>query len=166
MAGVELWAPVAYEGPARALVAGLKFRGAARLAATVAAQIAARAPATILERAVLVPVPLHPARLRRRGYNQAALIAGEVAARTGAGVSDCLDRHGPGTRQVGRGRAERATAIEGTVAVRGWVPLPRDCLLVDDVATTGATVGACAAALRGAGARTVRALVYARTPGR
>src|SRR4051794_9480296 len=65
------WAPLAYEGGARALVRALKFRGAVGLAATMAAQIAATAPAELLDGFTLVPVPIHPARLRRRGYNPA-----------------------------------------------------------------------------------------------
>lgn len=163
---VPLWAPAAYEGAARALVAGLKFRGATRLARTMAAQIAARAPDGWLSGAVLVPVPLHPSRHRRRGFNQAEALAVALAARTGLGLSDCLARGGRGTSQVGRGRAERAAAIEGAVAVRGGPPVPASVLLVDDVATTGATLAACAVALRGAGVRAVRAVAYARTPSR
>lgn len=179
-AGVELWAPLAYDGAARAMVAALKFRGAVRLAATMAAQIAAGAPVgwlglehhplafprDSLGRPVLVPVPLHPARHRRRGFNQAERLASALATRTGLGLSDCLERLGRGTTQVGRGRGEREQAIEGTVAVRPRALLPARALLVDDVVTTGATSGACAAALRAAGAREVRALAYARTPGR
>ena len=64
------WAPVAYEGPARALVHALKFRGALRLADLMAAQIAAGAPPELLAAPVaLVPVPTHPARVRRRGFD-------------------------------------------------------------------------------------------------
>lgn len=180
LAGVELWAPLSYDGGARAMVASLKFRGAVRLAAMMAAQIAAGAPRDWLTvppdpfgpgralpaPAVLVPVPLHIARRRRRGFNQAELIASELAMRTGLGLSDCLERLGRGTTQVGRGRGQRARAIEGSVAIRPEAPLPAHSLLVDDVVTTGATLAACAAALRAAGVREVRALTYARTPGR
>src|SRR3954468_725989 len=65
------WAPLAYEGGARALVRALKFRGAVGFAGTMAAQMAATAPDELLAGFTLVPVPIHPARLRRRGYNQA-----------------------------------------------------------------------------------------------
>lgn len=165
---VELWAPHAYEGPARALVAALKFRGATGIAAVMAAQIAATAPAGLLgpPPPVLVPVPLHPVRHRRRGYNQAALIAGALAGRTGLGVSDCLERSGGDMTQVGRGRGERAHAIAGAVSVRPGSPLPPRATLVDDVVTTGATLAACAGALHAVGAEEVRALAFARTPGR
>ncbi|HEX2161461.1 MAG TPA: hypothetical protein VHF88_06535, partial [Thermoleophilaceae bacterium] len=93
LAGVKVWAPVAYDGPARALVAGLKFRGAVGLASPMAAQIAAGAPTRLLRPpALLVPVPLQPSRARARGYNQAERLAAELGARTGMRVSDCLRR--------------------------------------------------------------------------
>lgn len=164
--GVELWAPVAYEEPARALVRGLKFRGATGSAATIAAQIAAGVPPDWLASATLVPVPLHPARLRRRGYNQAALVASALAARLDLPLVDCLERRGARTTQVGRGRTERLAGVAGSVRVRVPEQVPPTALLVDDVATTGATLAACAAALRDAGAPAVRAVAYARTPGR
>ena len=132
----------------------------------MAGQIAATAPPGWLDRAVIVPAPLHPRRRRRRGFNQAEEIAWALAARTGLGVSECLERRGRGTTQVGRGRAERALAIDGQVAVREGRLVPARALVVDDVVTTGATVGACAAALAAAGSRSVRAVAYARTLGR
>src|SRR3954466_3912614 len=75
--GLRAWAPLAYEGPARGVVRALKFKGARRAAATMAAQIVANAPPGSLDhpRAVLVPAPLHPKRARTRGYNQARLLA-------------------------------------------------------------------------------------------
>lgn len=168
VAGLETWAPVSYEGPARALVAALKFRGAAGLATPMAAQIVAGAPTRLLSTAgTLVPVPLLPARARRRGFNQAERLAMAIARRTGSEPADCLIRKGPGSsRQVGRGRAERLRGIAGSVALRTGARCPSDVILVDDVVTTGATLAACAAALRGAGARRVVALAYARTPAR
>ena len=168
VAGVETWAPVSYEGPARALVGALKFRGAAGLATPMAAQIVAGAPPRFLNPAAsLVPVPLLPSRARRRGFNQAELLAVAVARRTGREAADCLIRRGPGsTRQVGRGRAERLRGIAGSVALRTGTRCPSDVILVDDVVTTGATLSAGAQALREAGAGRVMALAYARTPGR
>ncbi|CAN5691557.1 ComF family protein [soil metagenome] len=165
-AGVEAWAPLGYDGPARAMVAALKFRGAAGLSRTMAAQIAAVAPPGWLDGGVLVPVPLHATRLRRRGFNQAELLAAGLADRTGLGVSDCLERRGRGTTQVGRGRGQRAEAIEGAVATRPGALVPARAIVVDDVVTTGATLAACAHALLVSGARSVRAVAYARTPGR
>jgi len=164
LAGVPVWAPVAYEGAARELVRALKFRSAAGVADAMAAQIVAAAPAGLLERGALVPVPLHARRRRRRGFNQARVLAERLAARAGLPVSDCLVRRGGGATQVGRGRAERRAGPSG--AIVAGAPAPPRSLLVDDVATTGATLAACACALRAAGAVEIVALAFARTPGR
>ncbi len=167
LAGVPVWAPVAYEGPARALVGGLKFRGAHGLAGPMAAQIAATAPGGLLAApSALVPVPLHPSRRRRRGYNQAERLAAALAARTGLDLCPCLRRRGRPTRQVGRGRTERLASPPGAIELAPGSSAPPDALLVDDVVTTGATLAACARALRAGGAKRVAAVAYARTPGR
>lgn len=167
LAGVALWAPLAYEGAARALVRGLKYRGACALAGPMAAQMAANAPPGVLHaRATLVPVPLHPARLRSRGFNQAERLAAALADRAGIASCDCLERRGASTRQVGRDREERLAGQPGAVVLGPGRPVPGNVLLVDDVATTGATLAACAATLLCAGAHSVRAVTFARTPGR
>jgi len=166
LGGVEVFAPLAYEGPARAMVRALKFRGATLAADTMAAQIAAGAPRGALRSGVLVPIPLHPRRLRRRGFNQAERLAAALGRRTGLAVADCLVREGPARTQVGRDRAERLAGVHGTIVVRAGAEVPRRAILVDDVVTTGATVAAGAAALRGAGVGDVTAVAYARTPGR
>jgi competence protein ComFC len=159
--GVPVWAALSYEGGAQALVRALKFRGVAGVAATMAAQMAASAPDGILHGAALVPVPIHPVRLRRRGFNQAALLAHELGRRRGLAVVDCLERIGTPRGQVGRGRDERLHAVQ--VRVRPGAPLPSRVLVVDDVMTTGATVLACAMAL---GSACAGAVVYAHTPGK
>jgi len=168
LAGVDVWAPVAYDGPARAMVSGLKFRGAVGLADPMAAQIAASAPAPLLRPpALLVPVPLHPGRARARGYNQAERLASALARRTGMSVADCLCRRGTARgRQVGRGRGERLAALEGAIQRRPGASVPERAVLVDDVVTTGGTVGACADALYASGAIDVSGVAYALTPGR
>jgi ComF family protein len=163
--GVELFAPLAYEGPARAMVRALKFRGATLAADAMAAQIVAAAPPPALACGALVPVPLHPRRMRQRGFNQAERLAAAIARRTGLGTDECLTRAGPARTQVGRDRGERLAGVDGTVSLRAGARAPRRAILVDDVVTTGATLAACAAALRGRGAR-VTAVAYARTPGR
>ena len=166
-AGVPVWAAVSYEGPARALVRALKFRGAVGLVDAMAAQMAANAPPGLLEGRSLVPVPLHPARRRRRGFNQAEQLAVRLARRAGLALSDCLERSAGGAHssQVGRGREERLRGVEG-IRMRAGAAVPLRVLLVDDVVTTGSTLAACAAALERAGVREVGAVVYARTPGR
>jgi ComF family protein len=167
LAGVWVWAPVAYDGPATALVKGLKFRGAVGLAQPLAAQIASGAPPDLLRPpAALVPVPLDPGRARRRGYNQAERLATAIGARTGMRVADCLRRRGVGGRQVGRGRDERLVALADAVECRPGLAVPERAVLVDDVVTTGGTLAACADALYGGGAIDIAAVAYALTPGR
>jgi hypothetical protein len=112
----------------------------------------------------LVPVPLHPARHRRRGFNQARILAEAVAARVGLDVADCLARAGASGSQVGRPRDARLSAPPGHIRARS--PTPPRAVIVDDVATTGATLAACAQALRAGGALEVRAVTFARTLGR
>jgi ComF family protein len=160
-----VWAPVAYAGPAREVVAALKFRGAFRVVDAMAAAAVASAPSGWLAPGgVLVPVPLHPARRRRRGFNQAERLAAALGARTGLPMAEVLARAGARGTQMGRGRAERLRGIEGSIVVAATPPAR--VVLVDDVVTTGATLSACRAALLAAGAREVRAVAYARTPGR
>jgi ComF family protein len=116
--------------------------------------------------AILVPVPLHRWRLWRRGFNQSLVIARGVARLTGQHVADDLlvrQRATPMLR--GLGRSARAQTLRGAFAVpsdkrpalRG-----RTVLLVDDVYTSGATAGACARALKRAGAARVVVLAWAR----
>jgi len=160
-----VWAPVAYAGAARSVVAAVKFRGGWRAVETMAAAVVAGAPAGWLRGgAVLVPVPLHPARMRSRGFNQAALLAGAIGRRAGLDVADVLARAGPRGTQMGRGRGERLTRLASAVSVE--CEPPRRVVLVDDVVTTGATLAACRDALLAGGAEEVRAVAYARTPGR
>ena len=163
LSGVRVWAPVAYEGPARDLVRALKFRGALSLAREMSALAVASAPDGLF-RGALVPVPLHPVRRRRRGFNQAAALAGAIGSLTGLAPSDCLRRRGPGPPQVGRGRGARLAGPTGSIEARARVPPV--ALIVDDVVTTGATIAACAAALRQAGTTEIAAIAFARTPGR
>jgi ComF family protein len=164
LGGVSVWAPVAYEGPARGVVGALKFRGARRAASAMAATITANVPPGWLDGRVLVPVPLHASRARRRGYNQAELLASEIARRTGIETADCLVRAGPRGTQVGRDRAQRLAGIAGTVSVAEGRSAPRLPVLVDDVVTTGATLTEAARAVRAAGGEVLGAACAASTP--
>ena len=151
-----------YAGTLRELILLFKGRGRDELAAPLAAlMIEALGRAAWPSPDAVVAVPMAWARRLRRGYNQAELLAHEVARTLGVRPVRALRRRGRGT-QVGTARRERlrlaASAFPVRRAVHGQV------VLVDDVLTTGATATACTRALRRAGAAEVYVLTIARTP--
>jgi predicted amidophosphoribosyltransferase len=154
------WAPMAYEGPARAVVQALKFRGALPLAKLMAAQIGATMPPELCDRA-LVPVPPQPARRSARGFDPAGALAAALAERLDVPLAPALIRRDRAKRQTRAGRGARRRP--GRIVVEARAEPPPSVVLVDDVHTTGATLDACARALRAAGAREVVAVTYART---
>jgi predicted amidophosphoribosyltransferase len=157
--GSVTWA-APYDGAARRLVASLKFGGGLGLAAIAGRAIAGTLSAD-LGRWTIVAAPAAPLRRRRRGFDPAELIADELATRLGLERASVLRRRN-GPRQVGRPRGER---LGSPPRVRAIDAAPRRALIVDDVLTTGATLSACAAALRGAGASEVQGAVFARALG-
>jgi len=150
------WSSAPHEGVARDLVAALKFRRLLPVADLIAGRIHWLAPQSLLS-GELVPVPAAPLRAIARGFDPTGEIAEALADRTGMPLSDCLARGGG--RQLGRRRAQRL-AHPPTIRVRGRAP--RSAVLLDDVLTTGATLSACARALRSAGAARVVAVTFAR----
>jgi ComF family protein len=114
-----------------------------------------------LQADVVVPVPMAPGRLRERGYNQAELLAAQVAGHIQAKLAPNLLARGDRPAQQKLTAEQRASNLKGALSARGRLD-GLTVLLVDDVATTGATLSACADALVAAGAREVRALVFAR----
>jgi ComF family protein len=158
----KVWSAAPYEGVARQLVGALKFGSRIALAAEAAALITARVPGEFLNGAI-VPVPPAPMRQRQRGFDSAEAIAAALANRTGLPLLPCLGR-AHGRRQVGRHRAER---LAHPPRVRAVSLPPERAVLVDDVTTTGATLAACAEALRSAGCARVAAITLAasRRPG-
>jgi len=158
--GVDLWfegfrAPLRYEGVGREAVHALKYGGHAGVAERLAAPLLARVlPEGRFD--VVVPVPLHPSRLRRRGYNQAALLARALAGRIGVPFSDKLKAVRRTRDQVELTAAGRRENVRGAFEARGRVR--GRVLLVDDVLTTGATMSECARVLLEAGASGVYAV--------
>ncbi len=155
-----------YAGPVRGMVRRLKYGGVHRLADTMAADMS-RAYRGLLPTGVdlVTFVPMHPRRLKRRGYNQAALLAKGVAAQLGLPCEAALRRTRNARQQARLNRKERMKNLKGGFAcaldVRG-----RRILLVDDICTTGATMRVCAQTLRKAGAASVYVLCFGRALGR
>ena len=140
-----------YEGPARQLVHRLKYD------CIRAAHVPLARPLVFLpsgEEEIIVPVPTDPARRRRRGYNQAELLAGYLGRELGMEVVPALYRRERRRPQTGLNAQERKQNLLGCMAAKPSVS-GRHVLLVDDVYTTGATAREAARALEHAGALSV-----------
>jgi len=152
-----------FAGWIRASVIALKYEDESDRAAHLGPLLAAVAP-TVVD-PVLAPVPLHERRLRMRGYNQSMLLAGEAGQALGWPVADLLVRTRATASQVSLGAAERRGNVAGAFALAPGVTFANPgptIVLIDDVMTTGSTLGACADPLLAAGAAAVVALTVAR----
>jgi competence protein ComFC len=159
----RLRSAVAYEGPVELAVRRFKYEGWRRLARPLALLLAERLVVEGLAAHWMLAVPLHPGRLRQRGYNQADLLAGELRRRLMLGKPPGeLVRTRATQPQVGHDRLWRLENVRGAFAWRGADLAGRSLLLVDDVATTGATLEACAVALRASGSGPVIGVSVAR----
>lgn len=152
-----------YEGAVRRAVHTLKYRRRRRVAAALADALASSL--TDWPRGdALVPVPLHTERLVERGFNQSTELAQRLALRWGVPVqTDGLVRERDTGHQAHLGRHARQANVAGAFVWRAPAPPPARVVLVDDVLTTGATLGACATALRAAGTHEVYAVALARS---
>jgi competence protein ComFC len=111
----------------------------------------------------LVPVPLHPVRLRERGFNQAEALAEALSKRTRLPVLRCVERRRHTNTQTRFDRAERMQNLRNAFALRESSDVRgKHLVLLDDVLTTGSTLHECALVLRAAGAESVRAITVAR----
>jgi len=159
---LSLWR---YEPPLDAVILALKFRRLDYLGRHLAHELAAAFGAELRTADLVVPVPLHWTRRVARGFDQAERIAAPLAALLGLPVAGVLRRRRATGAQARLGRAARLTNLAGAFRVgRPTAVVGRRVVLVDDVATTGATLEAAAQALRAAGADEVFALTAARTP--
>lgn len=156
--------PFRFEGAVRQAVHQLKYRNLRGLARPLAGLLSDYTSASPLSGDVLVPVPLHGRRLRERGYNQSALLARELGGMLRLPViDDCLVRLRHNSPQARTSSVEeRRSNVLGVFACRDDRLRERQVVLIDDVATSGATLDACAAALKDSGAASVWALVLAR----
>jgi ComF family protein len=148
------WAPWIYDERAAAVVHALKFQGRPGLAAGLGGVIAGSVPPTYRPD-LIVEVPLHPARRRERGYNQAARLAAALARELGCPwLEGALERVRATRPQTRLGPAARRTNLVGAFRVRAPEALARrSILIVDDVITTGSTLEACCDTLARIGAR-------------
>ncbi|HEX2987732.1 MAG TPA: ComF family protein [Chloroflexota bacterium] len=161
MAGVR--AATSYDGVVRKAIHSFKYRHRQTLAASLAALVGMEFRRRPLQVDILVPVPLHPRRLAARGYNQSALLAGELSSLTGAPVADLLERGRETAAQAGLKASQRRTNVRGVFRCSGSAELVGARVGgVDDVCTTGATLEDCARALREAGCTSGWGIVVAR----
>ncbi len=154
-------AATCYVRMAKDIVWRLKFQRAKAAAECMAAPMARICREKLRPVTIIVPVPTASSRVRRRGYDQAVVLARAIALRAGAAYTPLLTRQGR-QEQIGAGRAQRRSQLQGAFLVRN----PRyvrgtHIILVDDVVTTGATLESAARALRSAGAESVEAVVFA-----
>jgi ComF family protein len=155
-----VYARAKYEGVARNIVWQLKFTGTQAAARDM---ITAMDLATfVVPGAIITHVPAATARVRQRGFDQARLLARDIAKRHQLAYVPCLTRLNQ-ARQVGASRAERFAHLEQAFRLRGGLDVQgQHIVLVDDVLTTGATVESAARMLRAAGAKRIDAVVFAR----
>ena len=156
--------PFRFDGVMRQAIHQLKYRNLRTLAAPLARLLNDYLITSPVPGEVLVPVPLHRKRLRERGYNQSSLLARELGKLTSLPVVDgCLirQRHAPPQTRTST-VDERQSNVADAFACGDQRLRDKQVLLIDDVSTSGATLDACAAALKAAGATSVWGLVLAR----
>ncbi len=152
------------DGVIRQAVYQLKYRNLRALAVTLAKLLQDYLAANPIPGEVLVPVPLHQKRVRERGYNQSGLLAAELSKLTSLPVvDDCLirQRHAPPQAKTPT-VDERRGNVANAFTCHNSKLQNKQILLIDDVSTSGATLDACAVALKAAGATSVWGLVLAR----
>ncbi|MBM4405110.1 MAG: ComF family protein [Chloroflexi bacterium] len=158
-----VYAPFAMEGAVREAIHQLKYKGLRAIARTLAEHMAEHMKSEGLTADAIIPLPLHKRRFRERGYNQAELLAAHVSRASGIPLRTDLTARtaflGPQARSGSL--AERWSHVHGAFTARPTASGLR-ILLVDDVCTTGATLNACAAALKEAWAASIIGLTCAR----
>lgn len=151
-----------YAGWLRGAITECKYHGEWARSALLGTLIAGVA-AELAPFDALVPVPLHRARLRHRGFNQSRMLADHAANRLSVPVEDLLVRSRRTEAQARLGAQDRVQNVKDAfVVIAGPGIAGRSLILIDDVITTGATLSACADALRHAGASSVSAVTVAR----
>lgn len=162
------WAPFRYEHPLDLLEARFKFHADLAAGRVLSSLMIERAAVHVPDRPdLLVPVPLHAARLRERGYNQALELARPLARVFGIPLhTEALRRTRATPPQTGLDAKTRRRNLRDAFAIAASARLPEHVALIDDVMTTGATLRECARVLRRAGVARVDVWALARAPGR
>ncbi|WP_238613277.1 ComF family protein [Candidatus Oscillochloris fontis] len=155
--------PWLYEGALRQAIHRMKYRSQRRMAAPLGDLLAAQLRHHPQPADAIIPVPLHTTRLAERGFNQSTELAARIARATGIPLVSGLERCRDTGHQAQLGRRERQQNIAAAFVWTVYAPPPARVLLVDDVLTTGATLVACADALRAVGTQEVRAVALARS---
>ncbi len=153
-----------FEGIMQEAIHGLKYNNLKAISVPLAQLLAIYLETTLLLVDVVVPVPLHPKRVWERGYNQSGLLARELCRLTGLPlIGDCLYRFKYSLPQTKTMTAEeRWRNVTGAFSCCNSKLKGKRVLLIDDVCTSGATLEACAAALKDGGAAMVWGLTLAR----
>ncbi|MBX0329365.1 ComF family protein [Oscillochloris sp. ZM17-4] len=152
-----------YDSVVRKAIHRMKYGRMRRAAAPLGDLLADHLLANPQPADALMAVPLHAGRLAERGFNQSEELAARIARRSGLPLVPGLLRCRDTGHQASLGRRARRANIEAAFVWAVHAPPPARVLLVDDVLTTGATLAACADALRAAGTREVRAVAIARS---
>lgn len=150
-----------YDAPLREAIALFKYRRRRAMAGPLGCLLIEALPAHAQACDAVVPVPLHASRLRERGFNQSSLLAEAVGAALGLPVDQRLARVRETQHQVGSDGPQREANVRDAFGWQAPDAAPRVVLLIDDVLTTGATMRACARALRVGGTQVVHGLALA-----
>lgn len=156
--------PFRFDEAVRKAIHQLKYQNLRAISRCLAELLADYLRSNPLPGEVLVPVPLHPQRLRERGYNQSSLLARELGKLTNLPViEDCLIRVKQSQPQVkAAGLKERRENVADAFACQNDKLSDKQIILIDDVCTSGATLESCATALKNKGALSVWGLTLAR----
>jgi len=157
-----IYSPFFFQGIIRRAIVELKYRNLKAVSATLANLLSECLKDNSLPGEILVPVPLHPKRVRQRGYNQSLLLCRDLGRIIDLPVAgNSLFRSCHTRQQVDLSKEERRLNVAGAFSLHGEELKEKEVLLVDDVSTTGATLDSCAKVLKAGGSRKVWGLTIA-----
>jgi competence protein ComFC len=152
-----------YEGLIKKIILKIKYEGMFDAIDELTEKIFERRELYIPENTIITFVPMFKRKERRRGFNQAELIARKVAKKTGREIFPLLEKIKDTPSQTELNKKERAKNVRDSFRMKEKINCPKDILIIDDVWTSGATMEECARILRIAGAKNIRGFVLAKT---